>query len=225
MKRLDILREKLERLAKQDSGLEIFGADEHRYHLNPPLSEEELEQFESEFELKLPQDYRAWILNVGDGGAGPFYGLLPLRDNKGEKVCPGDASRIEAFYLNELLHDAATHAVGDEDYRAKRDAILETHRHLFENGIKLLAHEGCGMFSALVVKGEHRGSVWYIDIANAMGVFPEVDRDARPMSFFDWMETWLDASFAYLENGEEEFCSFVDCLPSEIKERLGFVEE
>jgi hypothetical protein len=37
-------------------------------------------QFEKHHNITLPDDYRRFILQAGNGGAGPHYGLLPLEN-------------------------------------------------------------------------------------------------------------------------------------------------
>ncbi len=46
--------------------------------LNPPLPKEELAFFEKYLKVKLPDEYKQFLTEVGNGGAGPFYGILPL---------------------------------------------------------------------------------------------------------------------------------------------------
>src|SRR6516162_6250660 len=45
---------------------------------------EEVEKRESAWGVHLPDDYRAFLLAVGNGGAGPDYGLAPLDDFRPE---------------------------------------------------------------------------------------------------------------------------------------------
>jgi SMI1/KNR4 family protein SUKH-1 len=69
--RLDFLR-------RTDPGFTRFGCEEHRYLLNEPLTESEVTGFEDRYGVSLPEEYRAFLLQVGDGGAGPFYGIFRL---------------------------------------------------------------------------------------------------------------------------------------------------
>ena len=46
--------------------------------MNPPLSQEQLVAFETHFDIDLPEGYRDFLFEVGNGGAGPYYGILPI---------------------------------------------------------------------------------------------------------------------------------------------------
>ncbi|HSQ57589.1 MAG TPA: SMI1/KNR4 family protein, partial [Gemmata sp.] len=74
----DDLGELLARLRAADRVFRVFGSDHHRYQLGAVLSEAELRNFESAHQIKLPADYRRFLATVGNGGAGPYYGLEPL---------------------------------------------------------------------------------------------------------------------------------------------------
>jgi hypothetical protein len=70
--------QKTEQLRSMGAALKLFGAGAHRYRFNPPLEPEVVAAFEASQALRLPEDYRDFILNVGNGGAGPCYGIYPL---------------------------------------------------------------------------------------------------------------------------------------------------
>ena len=53
----------------------VFGAAAHRHEFNPPLSEEALTGIEGRYQITLLSDYRAFLREIGNGGAGPGYGL------------------------------------------------------------------------------------------------------------------------------------------------------
>ena len=69
---------RLEWFRQEDRACTVFGASEHRYELAAPTSEDDLSGFEREHDVRLPEDYRAYLANLGNGGAGPFYGLSAL---------------------------------------------------------------------------------------------------------------------------------------------------
>ncbi|GGY16076.1 hypothetical protein GCM10010299_21010 [Streptomyces tanashiensis] len=54
-------------------------AERHQFRLGPRISASEAGAFEAEHRLVLPAAYRAFLIELGGSGAGPFYGLLPLR--------------------------------------------------------------------------------------------------------------------------------------------------
>ncbi|MFD8997881.1 SMI1/KNR4 family protein [Streptomyces abikoensis] len=51
----------------------------HRFELLPPLTQAELEEAECQTGVRLPEEYRTFLLEAGAGGAGPDYGSSPLR--------------------------------------------------------------------------------------------------------------------------------------------------
>lgn len=72
---LSTVRERINRLKELDADRVQFGARSHEHRLGPPLSEAECDQIERAYGISLPEDYRSFITTVGNGGAGPGYGL------------------------------------------------------------------------------------------------------------------------------------------------------
>ncbi len=72
-----------------------------------------------------------------------------------------------------------------------------------DNGLLTLCTEGCGMDSVLVVNSEDPatyGTVWYLDLANDVGIIPMYDpKTKKPFHFLDWLEYWVDRT-AELDN-------------------------
>src|SRR5436190_14460376 len=57
----------------------VFGAATHGFRLHPPCPEAEIEAVEARAGIRLPEDYRCFLLAGGNGGAGPGYGLKTLQ--------------------------------------------------------------------------------------------------------------------------------------------------
>src|SRR5437868_2739639 len=65
-------------LREADRDRVVFGANGHEYRLRPCLDEEKVGEFERRYSLRLPDDYRRFLMQVGNGGAGPYYGIHGL---------------------------------------------------------------------------------------------------------------------------------------------------
>lgn len=77
---LAIIRELVAHAAATDPKRRRFGARQHRYTWRPPLSSTRVEELERAIGAPLPADYRRFVTHLGDGGCGPYLGVLPLDD-------------------------------------------------------------------------------------------------------------------------------------------------
>jgi len=77
----EFIRRSLERLRTHDPECSLFGAVRHEYQLNPPLAESSVVAIERQYGMHLPDDYRAFLTTVGNGGAGPYYGVFRLGEH------------------------------------------------------------------------------------------------------------------------------------------------
>lgn len=93
-------REEVERILDQarrmDSGLEMFGASKHQYKLNPPVNLPFVRAIEEEYRFRFPEDYVQFITEIGDGGAGPGYGLFSFGFYRTASKSAREASRLIA---------------------------------------------------------------------------------------------------------------------------------
>src|SRR5262245_58429062 len=75
-----------------------FGARWHRFGSQSLVSAKELTVFEARWGILLPEHYRAFLETVGNGSAGPYYGLSPLAEwsaPDSEENLPADLLRKE----------------------------------------------------------------------------------------------------------------------------------
>ena len=56
----------------------MFGVADHQYRLGPPVDLAFVRAMEKKYHFRFPDDYVQFITEVGDGGAGPGYGLYPF---------------------------------------------------------------------------------------------------------------------------------------------------
>ncbi|MDH2433787.1 SMI1/KNR4 family protein [Pokkaliibacter sp. MBI-7] len=133
--------EKLQKKQKLDPGLIGFGVQRHRYELRLPINESRLEKLEEEYGITLPEDYRNFILNISNGGAGPGYGLYSI-----EEALARNGDEIKELFIRP-----------DEINEEQDD-------HLKECGMLILCQHGCANDDFLILNGTERGFVWeYID--------------------------------------------------------------
>jgi hypothetical protein len=88
------LRETLAAIAAADPRCQRFGAAQHRYELAPVLGDLEARG--------LPDEVRAYATTIAGGGAGPYYGLLPLARTPEIVAAPGVTAWQRALPIGHL---------------------------------------------------------------------------------------------------------------------------
>ena len=186
------VRERLTRLATAPSAVAVFGSASHGWELEPPLRAEDLAEAEAQFRIELPGEYRSFLLQAGRGGAGPAYGLFPVRRVDGRWQWKGDGAdltdldtlnrpfpHVEAFNPTDGLLSAPPDEAdyeSAEEFNAAEDAYWEQHDAIVYQpqhsiGLLYLCHLGCALREVLVISGPARGQMWADDIADDGG-FP-----------------------------------------------------
>jgi hypothetical protein len=70
---------------------------EQGFTMNPCLTEEEVARFEERHKVRLPEEYRLFLMTVGNGGKGPpLYGLPRLGE------VPSDYRKSAAEVLSDI---------------------------------------------------------------------------------------------------------------------------
>ena len=193
------IRKRLEELRRRDPAFKVFGANGHRYRLNPALTDAQVSAIEKKYRITLPADYRRFLIEVGNGGAGPYYGVFKLEEeDDGHGFCSwskgtllGDPSELfthrEAWNLPESFFAEAEEAsdeTWEESYWAPR----------IMNGAIPICHVGCALREWLVVTGPEAGNVWRDDRADQGGIRPLALPGRPRLSFTDWYLDWLKSS-------------------------------
>lgn len=209
---ISIIKTKLNELTKKDPIFKIFGANSHCYKTNPLLSESEIHDFEIKNQIKLPEGYREFLKQVGNGGAGPYYGLQALQDglfasldykNPNELVeLSKEFPCTEPWNANVEGMENATEEQYDEIF-AKEYA-----NPVLQYGILRLSNYGCGVSLNLIVNGKEYGNIWVDDRTNYNGIYPisYSDNNLR-VNFLQWYEKWLDLSLEEFNEKQKEIIS------------------
>jgi hypothetical protein len=196
-----VIRRALQRLRAKPPA--IFGAIGHRFALNAPLAEADALAFERQHGIGLPADYRRFLTEVGNGGAGPYYGVCPLGSFDGafDSARPWDDSFVgtlaEPFAFHEPWNDLTGYPEetpeGDEDEYDRRYSAFE---HSYCNPARMngafpICEIGCALRIWLVVTGRETGNVWYDYRADRRGLAPVLLPDGRRATFGAWYMEWL----------------------------------
>jgi SMI1 / KNR4 family (SUKH-1) len=140
-----------------------------------PVSREEVEAFETEHGIALPEGYRRFVLEIGNGGE-KFYDIVPLgrvprhfhrraEDEFARLANPFPFTKFWVWEAEDSPDEARMEQVGD--------------------GRLILGDQGCGIYWALIVTGPQRGQMWHL---TGEGIQP----CAPPRDFLSWYEYWLD---------------------------------
>ncbi|MGF6906136.1 SMI1/KNR4 family protein [Fusobacterium sp. PH5-44] len=211
MDKLQIIKNKINKLIALDKDHKIFGSSSHNHILNTTLSEEEIKLYETKENIILPSEYKEFIIKIANGGVGPHYGLYPLGNNDGEQLELSKDfpfKKEEPFILIDVYDNIPEDLTEDEEEEFYKNIYKNAN-----NGYILLSTEGCGMYSTLILNGAESGNIWFRDFANDAGMFPLTNPNTNmPLTFYDWYELWLDKSIEHFINGSEELGSYSDYI-------------
>lgn len=181
------IKSKVVFLKKVDINFSVFGSSSHKYQFNDVVSANEIALFENKHGVKLPVEYKEFLLNLGNGGVGPYYGLYPLekyRDHYNDHLWEDED--LARDYLNVPFK------------RTERwipEPIVDEPEQDFEGlyGTISICHEGCGYLFTIIVNGEGYGDIWFDAMVSRQGIMPLINNESnRRYSFFEWYESWLD---------------------------------
>jgi hypothetical protein len=175
---------KLNELVAKDAEKKTFGARRgHEYQMNPPLPMSELQAFERQFGMKLPQDYADFLTQLGNGGIGPGYGLLSLAE-----AVKDPEQRCREFLATPFPHTEYFNPYDVDEATPDNECFFDQHIC----GSIALSHHGCGYFDRLVITGPQAGQVWIDSRVSDQGIEP-TGRD-----FFEWYYGWLSDALGNL---------------------------
>ncbi|MFC0533750.1 SMI1/KNR4 family protein [Phytohabitans kaempferiae] len=219
---LDIawVRESLAQLAARETG-QSLAQRAHGFRLRPPVDPATLKRAEQAIGAPLPEGYRHFLTAVGDGGAGPYWGVVPLGEALerwtgalGDLTALGrDCPLTSDVDFGELIgqpDDWDEHLArleSDPEYEAEYDRLAVTYAEPpWIDGRVPLVDYGCGDWFFLVVRGPRRGTVWVDSVDGSTGLYClEVDFETF---YARWLRRALageelpNAYYSYLEYGD-----------------------
>jgi hypothetical protein len=197
----------------------VFGAQAHGFRTHEPVPEADVRAFEALHRVRLPEDYRGFLLHVGNGGAGPAWGLFRLGEMDG-------TVRHKRWRENNgfvgVLAEPFPHASpwndceGEPEYDESREGdpawedeferrMLAWEERYWDprnvNGAIPICHLGCAQRQWLVVSGPEAGNVWDDRRADRGGLMPLQQNGRERVTFLQWYADWLEDALRALRTG------------------------
>ncbi|MFE9743236.1 SMI1/KNR4 family protein [Streptomyces sp. NPDC006477] len=207
------IRQRVEALKASPASNDVFGAWGHRWVLEQPLSHAELAELEAQMKVTLPEEFRAFLLLVGAGGAGPAHGMFPVRRVQGRWRWEGDGadmadlSRLAEPFPEqgpnpEIVDALLAERPEEEDFDEIEDFddAIEAWDERWDAvmfapdrtvGAIVICHLGCAQREWLIISGSHRGTIWSDCRVDDVDLAPLLGHDGKPVTFAQWYLDWL----------------------------------
>jgi hypothetical protein len=205
-------------LRDADRKLAVFGAVGHEYKLRPCLSRTKIVAFEVRYSIRLPDDYRRFLMEVGNGGAGPYYGIHGLDElDETREDYWNDLSKPFPYLhqyegppdLLKAIKEADNDESVDEDSSIK--LVDEYWLQASRDGSINICEYGCNLRFLLIVNGLEFGRIWFDSTPDLAGYSPVAVNPEAPLQrsgewcvtrqdnpeekrvgFAEWYHCWLD---------------------------------
>jgi SMI1 / KNR4 family (SUKH-1) len=194
---IDEINQKLQRL-REAAFYRPIGPDYNKFELNPCLSPDEVQDFEIQHKVSLPDDYKQFLLELGNGGAGPYYGLAKLQNSHPKHMIalpwtqeywdnqPFDSLSKDFPYTGNREQDVI---IADSFYDDNGDDKGSSDDNY--SGMLVISHQGCTCWNLLVINGQFKGAIWeYEGSGGDLDGFTNTNKD-----FKTWYMEWLNAFF------------------------------
>ncbi|BBM87035.1 SMI1/KNR4 family protein [Candidatus Uabimicrobium amorphum] len=164
------LKKYLEALHKLDEAFFLPGADIHKYSLNETISEEKLHDSEQKYTV-LPHHHRSFLLEIGNGGAGPGYGVYTLEKS------------LHSARNNDWHPNKPNRLTLDSYFIFGDFSTQEELKWMFD-GCLPIADSDCGSVFLIILSGKKAQQVWKYNHSKG-----ELRKDSD--NFLIWYEKWL----------------------------------
>ncbi|MCX6848441.1 MAG: SMI1/KNR4 family protein [Verrucomicrobia bacterium] len=183
---------------------DAFESNAAEFQCSAVMTEAEVLAFERAHAVRLPEEYRAFLMSVGKGGAGPGYGVFDLGecdegfDFRAWHEGDGFVGTLRLPFPHTAAWNDLT-GMPEDELSETDEAAYEQQRAAFEedyfaplDGAIPICHLGCALRQWLIVSGPEAGHVWEDKRADYEGLSPLQTHGAERVSFYSWYRAWLD---------------------------------
>lgn len=206
---IDSIREALERCRAAKRRPKVFGAEAHRFNLNSVVRKSVVANFESKHGISLPEDYRRFITELGNGGAGPYYGVFKFREMddchtyQRWKENDGFVGTLSKPFPHTKAWNDVPPFPEEQENESLYDADMDRFYKIYwnpenVNGAIPICHQGCAVRNWLIVTGPETGNVWEDLRSHQEGLKPAQLTRKKRVTFLEWYNAWLQQAVAKL---------------------------
>ena len=177
------------------------------YSLNDQLTLEKIEHFEATANIELPQDYRDFLLHIGDGARQDRQFPLSLSHAKDCLESSLQESVGFAYMSLPFTIENCNQYFGegfDEMDDDISDEELEDLQMKALQGTLTLHNDGCGYYIVMIVTGELAGKLYYIDTCGGQGAY--LVSDSFGEYYLKWLNRKITERLAFLEQHDRFEC-------------------
>lgn len=179
------LRDLVQQASLADPERKVFGAKSHQYKLNPVLPLQCVQAYQKKYHVELPSEYVFFLTQVGNGGAGPYYGIHPLNIDE-----PSTENVGAPFITSQLTKDqwvGKLQPICGEDMEDCSDALYEQIEAEIQQGTYEVGTQGDTYQSIAIVSGQEANRIFYMDSNWNYGNIPY----DTGMTFLEWYENFF----------------------------------
>ncbi len=186
----EYLRELVKKASAFDPYCKVFGSSKHKYQLNPVISLEEVQAYEQRHKIKLPSEYVFFITQVGNGGAGPYYGIYPLDTTKECYEIAGTpfiSSKLTAQQWKEKWEPFEQKCNEESEDEDDLDNLYDRTEKETQQGTYAVGTQGCTYETLAIAQGEEENQIFYVNSSWHSEYMPY----NTEMSFLEWYENFF----------------------------------
>lgn len=157
-----------------DPKCHISGSIYHRWRFGETVNMQQIREFERDMNVKLPEMFVRYLTELGNGGAGPDYGIYSLDEMRKRNLFIAERADLPVMldhslsdkqwtdfaYKYKILEDKIF-GMEEEDDRVEKE-YDDMIPQMISGGI-IIGTLGCSMYSLLMCRGAARGEIFTVD--------------------------------------------------------------
>lgn len=149
--------------SREDPQCVIFGANHHRYRFQPVATAQEIAQAQATLGVSFPDSYIQYLTKLGNGGAGPDYGIYSLDEMQHHSQYLLHQPLLGTPMLHPDMALTEWHEIAEGLDALDEDAKIDAFFGKLMQGTIVLGTQGCSVDTLLMCSGENAGEVIYFN--------------------------------------------------------------